>query len=463
LLVPPVGAARRRKEAWVQRRVIIVGAAGRDFHNFNSVFRGDPGSVVVAFTATQIPYIDDRIYPPALAGPGYPDGIPIHPEDRLEDLIRSHRVDEVVFSYSDVRHVDVMHVASRVLAAGADFRLLGPNQTELVARVPVVAVCAVRTGAGKSQTTRRVAEILRRAGRRVVAVRHPMPYGDLARQAVQRFATRDDLLAARPTIEEREEYEPHLAAGTVVYAGVDYQAILRQAEREAEVLLWDGGNNDLPFLRPDLHIVVADPLRAGHESSYHPGEANVRAADVVIINKVDEATGEQVAALEEQLKHLNPDAVVVKAASPVRVEDPELVRGRRVLVIEDGPTLTHGEMSYGAGVVAARRLGAAEIVDPRPWLVGSLAEVYERYPHIGALVPAMGYSDAQIRELEAVINRAPVDAVVIGTPIDLRRVADIAHPATRVAYDLVEQGQPDLATVLEPIIRASGPEEEPAR
>jgi predicted GTPase len=447
----------------VQRRVIIVGAAGRDFHNFNSAFRGDPASLVVAFTATQIPYIDDRIYPAALAGPGYPDGIPIYPEDRLEDLIRSHRVDEVVFSYSDVRHVDVMHIASRVLAAGADFRLLGPNQTELVASVPVVAVCAVRTGAGKSQTTRRVAEILRQAGRRVVAVRHPMPYGDLASQAVQRFATRDDLVAARPTIEEREEYEPHLAAGTTVYAGVDYQAILAQAQEEAEVLLWDGGNNDLPFFRPDLHIVVADPLRAGHESSYHPGEANVRAADVVVINKVDEATGEQVAALEEQLKLLNPDAVVVKAASVVRVEDPDLVRGRRVLVIEDGPTLTHGEMSYGAGVVAARRLGAAEIVDPRPWLVGSLAEVYERYPHIGALVPAMGYSDAQIRELEAVVNRAPVDAVVIGTPIDLRRVADIAHPATRVAYDLVEQGQPDLAAVLEPIIRASAEGEEPTR
>jgi predicted GTPase len=447
----------------VQRRVIIVGAAGRDFHNFNSAFRGDPASLVVAFTATQIPYIDDRIYPAALAGPGYPDGIPIYPEDRLEDLIASHRVDEVVFSYSDVRHVDVMHIASRVLAAGADFRLLGPNQTELVASVPVVAVCAVRTGAGKSQTTRRVAEILRQAGRRVVAVRHPMPYGDLASQAVQRFASREDLVAARPTIEEREEYEPHLAAGTTVYAGVDYQAILAQAQEEAEVLLWDGGNNDLPFFRPDLHVVVADPLRAGHESSYHPGEANVRAADVVVINKVDEATGEQVAALEEQLKLLNPDAVVVKAASVVRVEDPDLVRGKRVLVIEDGPTLTHGEMSYGAGVVAARRLGAAEIVDPRPWLVGSLAEVYERYPHIGALVPAMGYSDAQIRELEAVINRAPVDAVVIGTPIDLRRVAHIAHPATRVAYDLVEQGQPDLAAVLQPIIRASAPEEESSR
>jgi predicted GTPase len=445
----------------VQRRVIIVGAAGRDFHNFNSAFRDDPGSVVVAFTATQIPYIDDRTYPPALAGPAYPDGIPIYPEDRLEDLIRSHRVDEVVFSYSDVRHLDVMHLASRVLAAGADFRLLGPDHTELVASVPVVAVCAVRTGAGKSQTTRRVAEILRAAGRRVVAVRHPMPYGDLASQAVQRFATREDLVAARPTIEEREEYEPHLAAGTVVYAGVDYQAILAQAQAEAEVLLWDGGNNDLPFFRPDLHIVVADPLRAGHESSYHPGEANVRAADVVVINKVDEATGEQVAALEEQLKLLNPHAVVVKAASAVRVEDPDLVRGKRVLVIEDGPTLTHGEMSYGAGVVAARRLGAAEIVDPRPFLVGSLAEVYERYPHIGALVPAMGYSDAQIRELEAVVNRAPVDAVVIGTPIDLRRVADISHPATRVAYDLVEQGQPDLAAVLQPIIRASAREEPP--
>ena len=439
----------------MQRRVIIMGAAGRDFHNFNSAFRGDPATTVVAFTATQIPYIDDRTYPAALAGPAYPQGIPIVPEERLDDLIAAEDVDEVVFSYSDVRHVDVMHVASRVLAAGADFRLLGRRQTELVAAVPVVAVCAVRTGAGKSQTTRRVAEILRAAGRKVVAVRHPMPYGDLASQAVQRFTTVEDLVAARATIEEREEYEPHLAAGTVVYAGVDYHAILERAQAEADVLLWDGGNNDLPFFRPDLHIVVADPLRAGHESSYHPGEANARAADVLVINKVDEATPEQVADLEEQLKQLNAGAVVVKAASPVRVEDPALVTGRRVLVVEDGPTLTHGGMSYGAGVVAARRLGAAEIVDPRPFLVGSLAEVYERYPHIGALVPAMGYSDAQVRELEAVINQAPVDAVVIGTPIDLRAVADIAHPATRVRYDLVEQGQPDLAAVLDPVIRAS--------
>jgi predicted GTPase len=438
----------------LQRRVIIMGAAGRDFHNFNSAFRGDPATTVVAFTATQIPYIDDRTYPAALAGPAYPEGIPIVPEERLEDLITGEDVDEVVFSYSDVRHVDVMHVASRVLAAGADFRLLGPRRTELVAAVPVVAVCAVRTGSGKSQTTRRVAEILRAAGRKVVAVRHPMPYGDLASQAMQRFTSVDDLVAARATIEEREEYEPHLAAGTVVYAGVDYHAILERAQAEADVLVWDGGNNDLPFYRPDLHIVVADPLRAGHESSYHPGEANARAADVLVINKVDEATPEQVAALEEQLKQLNADAVVVKAASPVRVEDPELVTGKRVLVIEDGPTLTHGEMSYGAGVVAARRLGAAEIVDPRPFLVGSLAEVYDRYPHIGALVPAMGYSDEQVRELETVINQAPVDAVVIGTPIDLRGIADIAHPATRVRYDLVEQGQPDLATVLDPIIRA---------
>ena len=444
------------------KRVIIMGAAGRDFHNFNTAFRDDPGSRVVAFTATQIPGIDGRTYPAALAGPAYPDGIPIVAEERLEELVAAHQVDEVVFSYSDVRHVDVMHAASRALAAGADFRLLGPRRTELAAAVPVVAVCAVRTGAGKSQTTRRVAEILRRAGRRVVAVRHPMPYGDLASQAVQRFATAADLAAARCTIEEREEYEPHLAAGTVVYAGVDYQAILERAQAEADVLLWDGGNNDLPFLRPDLHVVVADPLRAGHESSYHPGEANARAADVLVINKVDEAGAERVAQLEEQLKQLNSRAAVVKAASPVRVEDPELVRGRRVLVVEDGPTLTHGEMSYGAGVVAARDLGA-EIVDPRPWLVGSLAEVYERYPHIGALVPAMGYSDAQIRELETVINQAPVDAVVIGTPIDLRRVASIAHPATRVSYDLVEQGQPGLVDVLAPILAASDPREEPSR
>ncbi|HZD02630.1 MAG TPA: cyclic 2,3-diphosphoglycerate synthase [Actinomycetes bacterium] len=432
-----------------------MGAAGRDFHNFNSAFRADAATRVVAFTATQIPFIADRTYPPELAGPRYPDGIPIFPQERLEELIAAHQVDEVVFSYSDVRHVDVMHTASRVLAAGADFRLLGPRHTELVARVPVVAVCAVRTGAGKSQTSRRVAGLLRGAGLKVVAVRHPMPYGDLAAQAVQRFASAADLEAAHCTIEEREEYEPHLAAGTVVYAGVDYQAILERAQTEAEVLLWDGGNNDLPFIRPDLHVVVADPLRAGHESAYHPGEANARSADVLVVNKVDEATPEQVAALEEGLKRLNPEATVIHAASPVRVEDPELVRGRRVLVVEDGPTLTHGEMAYGAGVVAARRLGAAEVVDPRPYLIGSLAEVYERYPHIGALVPAMGYSKEQIHELETVINRAPVDAVVIGTPIDLRQLAAIAHPATRVRYDLVEQGQPDLATVLDPIIQAA--------
>ncbi len=425
------------------RRVIVMGAAGRDFHNFNSAFRADAATQVVAFTATQIPGIANRTYPPELAGPRYPDGIPIFLEERLEELIATYQVDEVVFSYSDVRHTDVMHTASRVLAAGADFRLLGPRQTELVARVPVVAVCAVRTGAGKSQTSRRV------------AVRHPMPYGDLAAQAVQRFASAADLEAAHCTIEEREEYEPHLAAGTVVYAGVDYQAILERAQAEAEVLLWDGGNNDLPFLRPELHVVVADPLRAGHESAYHPGEANARAADVLVINKVDEASAEQVATLEEGLKHLNPEATVIHAASPVRVEDPDLIRGKRVLVVEDGPTLTHGEMGYGAGVVAARRLGAAEIVDPRPYLVGSLAEVYERYPHIGALVPAMGYSQEQIQELETVINRAPVDTVVIGTPIDLRHLAAIAHPATRVRYDLVEQGQPDLATVLNPIIRTA--------
>jgi predicted GTPase len=450
---------------YVLRRVIVMGAAGRDFHNFNSAFRADSATRVVAFTATQIPYIANRTYPPELAGPGYPDGIPIFLEERLEELIATYQVDEVVFSYSDVRHTDVMHTASRVLAAGADFRLLGPGQTELVARVPVVAVCAVRTGAGKSQTSRRVAGLLREAGLKVVAVRHPMPYGDLAAQAVQRFASAADLEAAHCTIEEREEYEPHLAAGTVVYAGVDYQAILERAQVEAEVLLWDGGNNDLPFIRPDLHVVVADPLRAGHESAYHPGEANARAADVLVINKVDEASAEQVAALEEGLKRLNPEATVIHAASPVRVEDPGLVRGKRVLVVEDGPTLTHGEMGYGAGVVAARRLGAAEIVDPRPYLVGSLAEVYERYPHIGALVPAMGYSQEQIQELETVINRAPVDTVVIGTPIDLRHLAAIAHPATRVRYDLVEQGQPDLATVLNPIIDAArdlraGPEKE---
>ena len=434
------------------RRVLIMGAAGRDFHNFNVVYREDPSVEVVAFTATQIPYIDDRTYPAALAGPRYPAGIPIHEEDALEGLIRDLRVDEVVFAYSDVSHEHVMHAASRAMAAGADFALLGPTRTMLPASVPVVAVCAVRPGSGKSQTTRAIAGELRGAGKRVVAVRHPMPYGDLVAQRVQRFATTDDLSAERTTIEEREEYEPHIASGTVVYAGVDYAAILERAQAECDVLLWDGGNNDLPFYRPDVHLVVADPLRAGHELTYHPGETNLRMADVIVVNKMDSATPEQVASILETIERVNPDATVVRANSAVRLDEPDAVRGKRVLVVEDGPTLTHGEMKFGAGVVAARRGGAAEIVDPRPWAVGTIRETFERYD-VGAVLPAMGYSDGQLREMAETIARAEVDVVVIGTPIDLRSVVTIDRPAVRVRYDLdVLPGSPTLSEVLAPVL-----------
>ena len=434
------------------RRVLIMGAAGRDFHNFNVVYREDPSVEVVAFTATQIPYIDDRTYPAALAGPRYPAGIPIHEEDALEGLIRDLRVDEVVFAYSDVSHEHVMHAASRAMAAGADFALLGPTRTMLPASVPVVAVCAVRTGSGKSQTTRAIAGELRGAGKRVVAVRHPMPYGDLVAQRVQRFATTDDLSAERTTIEEREEYEPHIASGTVVYAGVDYAAILERAQAECDVLLWDGGNNDLPFYRPDVHLVVADPLRAGHELTYHPGETNLRMADVIVVNKMDSATPEQVASILATIERVNPDATVVRANSAVRLDEPDAVRGKRVLVVEDGPTLTHGEMKFGAGVVAARRGGAAEIVDPRPWAVGTIRETFERYD-VGAVLPAMGYSDGQLREMAETIARAEVDVVVIGTPIDLRSVVTIDRPAVRVRYDLdVLPGSPTLREVLAPVL-----------
>jgi predicted GTPase len=422
--------------------VIIMGAAGRDFHNFNSAFRTDPGTEVVAFTATQIPYIDDRTYPAALAGPAYPRGIPIFPEERLGDLIADHDVDEVVFSYSDVRHVDVMHAASKVLAAGADFRLLGPKQTELVASVPVVAVCAVRTGAGKSQTTRRVAEILRAAGRKVVAVRHPMPYGDLASQAVQRFTSVDDLLAARATIEEREEYEPHIAAGRAIFAGVDYEAILRRAEDEGDVVVWDGGNNDLPFYRPDLLVVVADPLRLGDETRYHPGETNLRRADLVVINKVDTASPESVAALRHSVGGVNPRATVIDARSELRLDGGEIA-GRTVVVVEDGPTLTHGEMRFGAGTVAAHRWGAT-VVDPRPYAGGTLKEVLERWPHLDPLLPAMGYGDAQVAELEAALNGAPAEIVLSATPIDLTHLMRLNKPVVRVRYDLVELDPPLL-------------------
>jgi predicted GTPase len=430
------------------RKVVILGAAGRDFHNFNVVYRSDPGVRVAAFTATQIPNIDGRRYPAELAGSLYPEGIPILPEEDLDRVVRAGGVHEVVFAYSDVSHEHVMHLAARALAAGADFRLLGPESTMLEARVPVVSVCAVRTGSGKSQTTRRVVSVLRGLGRRVVVVRHPMPYGDLAAQRLQRFATLEDLDRHRCTIEEREEYEPHLVRGTVVYAGVDYEAILRAAEAECDVLVWDGGNNDLPFFRADLEIVVADPHRPGHELSFWPGEANFRRAHVIVINKVDQAAPEAVATVRRHAHELNPRAQIVEAASPITVETPELVRGRRVLCLEDGPTLTHGGMAYGAAVVAARQLGAAEVVDPRPFAVGTIAEAFRRYPHVGPLVPALGYGEAQIRELEETLRRIDCDLYLVGTPIDLRKLVRFEKPALRVTYELAETTSPGLAEAL---------------
>ncbi len=429
-------------------RVLIMGAAGRDFHNFNTVFRADTRARVVAFTAAQIPNIEDRRYPAELAGPQYPDGIPIHPESELARLVEELEVDEVVFAYSDLSHEAVMHKASLVLACGADFRLIGPKASMLRAKVPVVSVCAVRTGAGKSQTTRRVARVLRAKGRKVVAIRHPMPYGDLARQKVQRFARLEDLDLQACTIEEREEYEPHIAAGGVIYSGVDYEAILREAEKEADVLLWDGGNNDLPFLKPDLEIVVADPLRPGHERSYHPGEANLRRAHVVVINKIDSAAPEAIDAVRRAVRELNPKAIVVDAASPLLVENAAAIRGKRVLAVEDGPTLTHGGMRFGAGVLAAMRHGAAELVDPRPYAVGLMAKTFDSYPKIGTLLPAMGYGGQQMKDLETTIARTPADLVLIATPIDLRRVIRIEKPALRVGYELQEIGKPDLQDAL---------------
>lgn len=426
-----------------------MGAAGRDFHNFNVYFRDNPDYQVVAFTATQIPNIEGRTYPPELAGKTYPKGIPIRPEAELVDLIRKEKIDQVIFAYSDVSHEYVMHKASLILATGADFRLMGLGTTQLKSSKPVISICAARTGSGKSQTARRVAGILRERGFRVAAIRHPMPYGDLVKQAVQRFATYDDLEAHDCTIEEREEYEPHIDLGVIVFAGVDYERILRQAEKEVDILLWDGGNNDFSFFKSDLHIVVVDPHRPGHEMRYHPGEANVRAADVIVINKVDTAPSEGVQAVRENLRILNPAATVIEAASPIFVDDPDAIRGKRVLVVEDGPTVTHGEMAYGAGWVAARRFGAAEIVDPRPYAVGSIAATYQKYPTTGTVLPAMGYGDKQVRELEQTINNANADMVIIGTPIDLGRLLDLNKPAQRVRYELEEIGQPTLADILE--------------
>jgi predicted GTPase len=430
-------------------RILIMGAAGRDFHNFNTVFRDNRAYEVVAFTATQIPNIEGRMYPPELAGSLYPHGIPIHPEDQLVDLVQQHAIEQVIFAYSDVSHEYVMHKASQVLAAGADFRLMGTRETMLVSTKPVVAVCAVRTGCGKSQTTRYVCDVLQRLGHKVVVVRHPMPYGDLVAQKVQRFADYGDLDRYDCTIEEREEYEPHIDRGVVVYAGVDYEAILRQAEQEADVIVWDGGNNDLPFFKPDLHITVADPHRAGHELTYYPGESNLRAADLVVLNKVDTADLANIAQVRANVWSVNPDAIIVEAASPIFVEDPDAIRGKRVLVIEDGPTLTHGDMAYGAGVVAARRFGAAEIIDPRPYAVRSIAMTFEKYPRTGPVLPAMGYGEDQIRDLQETINATPCDLVIVGTPIDLRRVVKMRHPADRVRYELQVIGQPTLQGILE--------------
>jgi predicted GTPase len=432
-----------------RRRVLIAGAAGRDFHNFNLVFRGRPEYDVVAFTATQIPNIEGRVYPAELAGDLYPAGIPIEPETGLHDLIRKHEIDEVVFAYSDVTHEHVMHIASRALAAGASFRLLSPHETTLTSSKPVVAVCAVRTGSGKSQTTRHIASLLRQDGKRVAVLRHPMPYGDLTKQAVQRYADYADLDANDCTIEEREEYEPHLAEGNLVFAGIDYAAILDQAEQEADVILWDGGNNDTPFVKPNVHVVVVDPHRPGHELRYHPGETNLRMAHVCVVNKVDTAPSEGVVAVIESIREHNPHAAIVRAASPFHVEENGLrIEGKRVLAVEDGPTLTHGEMSYGAAVLAAKMHGAAELVDPRPFAVGSIAKTLEEWPHIRELLPAMGYGNGQIQELRETIERSDADLVLIGTPIDLRRVIDFDKPALRVSYRLEELGEPTLADLL---------------
>lgn len=434
------------------RKVVIMGAGGRDFHNFNVAFRHDPDVEVVAFTAAQIPGIDDRRYPASLAGDRYPAGIPIRPEEELTDLIERERADEVVLAYSDLSHEDVMHKASRVLAAGPDFRLMGPQATMLRSTKPVVAICAARTGCGKSQTSRRVGRLLLDAGFKVALVRHPMPYGDLEAMRVQRFATLEDIDASNPTIEEREEYEAPVELGMVMYAGVDYEEILRRAEEEADVVVWDGGNNDLPFFAPDLMITVVDPLRPGHELAYHPGEANVRLADVVVVNKVDSAVFEDVATVVANVASVNPGATIVKAASPVTLEDGPPLAGAKVLVVEDGPTITHGGMPYGAGTVAARQAGTTHLVDPRPYAVGSIAETFRNYPGIGTVLPAMGYGEKQLAELAETINAVECDAVVTGTPMDLARLIDIRHPVRHATYGLADHGRPTLADALAPFV-----------
>ncbi|MGK7311718.1 MAG: cyclic 2,3-diphosphoglycerate synthase [Candidatus Longimicrobiales bacterium M2_2A_002] len=437
-------------------RTLILGAAGRDFHNFNVVYRDDPDTEVVGFTAEQIPGIDERTYPPELAGELYPDGITIYPESRLEELIDELDVERCIMAYSDVSYEYTMGLGARVNAAGAEFAMMGAKQTMLQSSKPVVAVCASRTGAGKSQTSRAVVRLLRDAGRQVAVIRHPMPYGDLAAQRVQRFETEDDLVRHNVTIEEREEYEPHLAAGSVVFAGVDYEAILREAEKEADVILWDGGNNDFAFYRPDVYITLVDPHRAGHELSYYPGEINVRLADAILVNKIGTAAMEDVFTVERNARSVNPDATLVEAASPLFIDDADALRGKRVLCIEDGPTLTHGGMQYGAAVIGAQKAGAAEIIDPREFAVGEIAGTYEKYPEIGELLPAMGYGEQQIADLQETINRAVeggVEAIAIGTPIDLARLVELPVPATRIRYELQVLGSPTLEDVLAPVLK----------
>ena len=433
-------------------KTLIMGAAGRDFHNFNTFYRNNKEYDVIAFTATQIPNIEGRIYPVELAGSNYPNGIPIHDESDLLNLISHHNIEEVVFSYSDLSHIDVMHKGAIVNAAGADFKMMGMRRTAVKSIKPVIGICAIRTGCGKSQTTRRVAEILKDSGKKVAVIRHPMPYGDLCEQAIQRFETLKDLEKHKCTIEEMEEYEPHINQGTIVYAGVDYEAIVRNAEQEADIILWDGGNNDMPFYQTDLLIVVADPHRVGHEETYYPGETNLRMANVVVINKIDSADPKNVEKLKKIIGRVNPSASIIDAESLITVEDSTIISGKKVLVVEDGPTLTHGEMKYGAGVVAAEKFGASELIDPREFTVGKLSETFDHYPQIGTLLPAMGYSTEQIKDLETTINNTNCQGVIIGTPIDLRRIIDIKHPSTRVTYDLEEIGHPTLDEILNPFI-----------
>ncbi len=440
----------------MKKKVIIMGAAGRDFHDFNTYFRDNPKYEVVCFTATQIPDIEDRVYPKELAGSLYPNGIPIYSESRLKELIKRYKVDKVFLSYSDISHNYVMDKASVVLSSCADFSILGPKSVMLISKKPVISICAVRTGSGKSPTTRKVRDILKSMGLKVVVVRHPMPYGNLLKSVVQRFETYADMENAECTIEEREEYEPHIENGTVVFAGVDYEKILREAEKETDVILWDGGNNDLPFFKPDLHIVIADPLRAGQELTYHPGEANAMMADVIIINKIDSATTDQIETIKNNIKKINSSAIIIEAKSPVSVEDPTLIEGKTVLVVEDGPTLTHGNMSFGAGTVAAKKYNSKEIIDPRPWAIDSIKEVFDKFRQLGKVLPAMGYSKEQIEELETTINNVPCDSVIVGTPIDIGKLMELNKPLVRVKYSLEEVGKPDLIDILKSFKKERG-------